>query len=129
MRIIIAGSRTFTNYYFLRDECKKIIENLLSKYKKEDIEIISGGAQGADRMGQSFAKEYKLKLTVMPAQWEEFGKSAGYRRNVEMAEYAKKDDECLLIAFWNKISKGTNHMINIAKEKGIPVEIIEIKDV
>ncbi len=36
-----------------------------------------------------------------------------------MADYA---DGC--IVFWDGVSKGTQHMINLAKEKGIQISIV-----
>ena len=56
----------------------------------------------------------------MPADWNKHGKSAGYRRNEEMAKVA---DAC--ICFWDGVSKGTMHMINLAKEYGLETEVIE----
>jgi len=113
-KIIIAGSRNFNDYNLLDKICKKLITN------NKMIEIVSGGAYGADKLGERYAKSNKLKVKVFKADWDRFGKSAGYRRNVKMAEYADA-----LIAFWDGKSKGTFHMINIAKEKGIGVTVID----
>lgn len=118
IKIIIAGSRNFNDYNFLKNESLKIIKHL--KYegyntKKENIEIISGTANGADKLGEKFAKEFELCLKQFPANWNLYGNSAGYRRNREMALYAKQDSELnILIAYWDGISKGTKHMINLA---------------
>jgi hypothetical protein len=49
------------------------------------------------------------------------GKSAGYIRNDEMAQYAD-----MLIAFWDGTSKGTKHMIDLANKRGIKVVVIDI---
>jgi hypothetical protein len=120
MRIIIAGSRSFDDYYYLRRKCLSAIESLCYSSKPSDYEIISGGAQGADRMGQSFANEFKIPLKIMNADWNKYGKSAGYIRNQEMSDYAKQDpDMGVLIAFWDEKSKGTKHMIDIAKKDGL----------
>jgi hypothetical protein len=59
----------------------------------------------------------------MPANWDEFGKSAGYIRNAEMAKYA---DACVI--FWDGISKGTKHMINLANKEGLKLKIIKYKE-
>lgn len=107
-KCIIAGGRDFNNYDWLKEVCDKILAN------KENVEIVSGAAYGADLLGEKYAKERGYKLKRFPAQWEEHGKSAGYIRNTEMAEYADA-----LIAFWDGQSKGTMHMINIAEEKGL----------
>jgi hypothetical protein len=55
------------------------------------------------------------------AEWNKFGKSAGYRRNVTIVEHSD-----IIVAFWDGKSKGTQHTINIAKEKGKGLIIIPI---
>ena len=84
----------------------------------DDITIVSGTAKGADKLGELYGKQNDYPIKKFPADWDAFGKSAGYRRNVEMAEYAD-----MLIAFWDGKSKGTEHMINIAKERNLIVKI------
>lgn len=112
--MIIAGGRDFNNYKLLKSECSRIINKI-----KNNIEIVSGGASGADTLGIQYAKEMKYKLTVFPADWNKYGKSAGYKRNMQMGEYAD-----ILIAFWDKVSKGTSHMINISKNLGLITYVI-----
>lgn len=133
MRVIIAGSRTFNNYNLLEKECNRIFKQLadegyISPYVKEsqnDIEIISGTANGADKLGERFAKEYGLKLKQFPANWDLYGKSAGYRRNADMAQYAKQDEKLgVLITLWDGKSKGTKHMIDLANKHKLRVFII-----
>lgn len=115
-RIIIAGGRDFKDYFRLWYLCK----HYLKKVPKNTIEIISGGATGADKLGERFAKEEELPLTIFKADWDKFGKSAGYLRNKEMSEYATH-----LIAFWDGHSKGTKHMIDLAREKGLKIRVIK----
>lgn len=112
-KVIIAGGRDFDNYELL---CK-ICDYMLSE--QSDIEIVSGLARGADSLGLRYAKERGYPVKEFAAQWDKFGKSAGYRRNAEMADYADA-----LIAFWDEKSKGTNHMINLASEKNIKVKVV-----
>ena len=113
MKVIIAGSRGFTDYKILYDFCDYIIGE-----PEDEVEIVSGTAKGADKLGERYAKDKKYKLKEFPANWEEHGKSAGYRRNFEMAKYAD-----LLIAFHDGESKGTQNMIDIANKKGINVAV------
>lgn len=136
MRIIIAGSRDFNDYKILFRKCNEIFaqlseEGLLTGSINEDVknmEIVSGGARGADKLGELFAKEYDIKVKQFIPDWDTYGKSAGYRRNAEMALYAKKDNG-VLIAFWDGTSKGTNNMINLAKKHGLKVHVVNYKDV
>lgn len=113
MKVIIAGSRNFNDYKFLCEKCDKILSN------QKDIEIVSGTANGADKLGETYAIENNYKLTKFPADWNKYGKTAGYLRNMQMAEYADA-----LIAFWDGKSKGTKHMIDLAKQYGLKVRII-----
>ena len=129
MRVIIAGGRDFNDFKLLESNLHKIFkqladEKLISAYINEaNIEIVCGKARGADTLGEQFAKTYHFLIKYFPADWDTYGKSAGYRRNTEMAKYAKEDNG-VLIVFWDGKSKGTNHMIDIAKNNGIRVFIV-----
>ena len=112
MKVIIAGGRNFNDYKLLRKFCDKVLS------KQTKIEIISGTAKGADKLGEKYANEKEFPITQFPANWNRYGKSAGYKRNMEMAEYADA-----LIAFWDGKSKGTKHMIDIAKANNLKVRI------
>jgi len=105
MKVIIAGSRDFDNYVLLSHICDTVLP------KGIDYEIVSGGARGADHLGEVYAWECDYKKTVFPADWDKNGKAAGYIRNEEMAKYADA-----LIAFWDGKSKGTKHMIDLANK-------------
>ena len=115
LRVIIAGSRDFNNYELLYNKCENILYNIKS------VEIVSGGAKGADSLGEKYAKEKGYKIKQFTADWNSLGKSAGYIRNKEMAEYADA-----LIAFWDGESKGTKHMINLANKNKLKVRVIYV---
>ena len=118
VRLIIAGTRDFNSFESLEREVIDFLEELNGGSAK-GTEIISGTARGADKLGEKFARKYSLTLTKCPANWDEYGKSAGYRRNVDMADYA---NAC--IVFWDGESKGTKHMIDIAKRKDLKLKIV-----
>lgn len=115
MKIIIAGGRDFNNYELLEKELYKI----LPRKRDEPIEIVSGGATGADALGEKYAKEHFLRVKKFPANWDKWGKSAGPKRNTEMADYAN-----ILIAFYDGKSRGTANMILTAKIKNLKIHII-----
>lgn len=126
VRIIIAGSRTFSDYSLLNKKVTDIICD--NKYKLNTIRIISGTASGADTLGERYAQQHNLKLTQMPADWSQ-GKKAGYIRNTQMAEFAiHNDNDGILIAFWDGKSHGTKNIIDIAKEYNMNVYVIKYKD-
>lgn len=138
MRVIIAGGREFNNYQLVENECNRIFKELsdegfvssLINESQKEIEIVSGGARGADRLGEEFAKDYDLKIKRFPANWDLYGKRAGYMRNADMAIYAKQDEKIgVLIAFWDEKSKGTNHMIELGNKQGLRVFVVKYEDV
>lgn len=106
IKLIIAGSRSITLFNLV----ERAFE--MADMKGRTIEIVSGGAKGVDRLGELLAKQLHIPIKRFPADWNLHGRSAGYIRNTEMANYA---DE--LLAIWDGESKGTKHMINIMKKK------------
>jgi hypothetical protein len=120
MKLIIAGSRNFNDYDTLDKETTRFIEFICNEFDKKVDTIISGGAKGADTLGERYAKEHKLNILKMPAEWDKYGKSAGYKRNVSMAKEAEA-----VICFWDGQSKGTKHMIDIGQEHNLIVRVIK----
>lgn len=112
MKTIIAGSRSFSDYELLRSVCDEY----------EIGEVVSGTAKGADLLGEKYAKEQDIPIKQFPADWNRYGKRAGFLRNVEMAEYGER-----LIAFWDGESKGTKMMIDEARKRKLEVRVVEIK--
>lgn len=123
-RVIVAGTREFDNYLLLR---MKLTDYLLP-IPDEEIEIISGTARGADKLGEQYASDYNLKCIKFPANWNTYGKSAGYRRNAEMAKYASQEHG-VLFAFWDGKSKGTKHMIDLGNKMGLEVHVVKYNDI
>ena len=113
MKVIIAGGRGFNDYDLLCRKADKILS------RQSEIEIVSGAARGADKFGERYADERGYPIKRFPADWGTFGKKAGYMRNEDMAEYADA-----LIAFWDGTSKGTKHMIDIARNNDLKVRVI-----
>ena len=114
MKLIIAGSRNFTDYQKLKTGC----DQFLQEYK--NIEIVSGGHyKGADKLGIQYAYEKGFNLIKFPAEWNKFGKAAGPKRNKEMARYADA-----LVAFWDGKSSGTKNMIQLAQKELLKIKVI-----
>ncbi len=114
-RVVVAGCRNYNNY----TEAKEFIDMCLSRVRKEnEIVIVSGGADGADKLGEQYAREKGFKIERYKAKWEKYGKSAGPIRNEEMAKIAD-----FVICFWDGKSRGTKSMIESAKKQGKPLKI------
>lgn len=119
-RIVVAGCRDYNNYI----EAKEYIDSCIAKLNIQgEIIIISGGARGADKLGEQYAKEKGYKTEYYLPDWESYGRSAGPIRNAEMA---KAGD--VIICFWDGVSRGTKSMINSAKkhEKIVMVKTITV---
>lgn len=114
MKLAIVGSRTFTNYAYLEEA----IYTLVMSSGFVITEIVSGGARGADSLAETFAHNKGLPLTVFPADWETHGKSAGYKRNAQIIQHCS-----LVTAFWDGVSRGTKHSIDLAVKHNKPVFI------
>lgn len=139
MKIIIAGSRTINDYNLLKQIMIK------SNAKAKVTEIFSGAAKGVDKLGERWAKDNKVKLTLFPARWQDldapgavvdvhphpqidgyYNSRAGLQRNEEMGD---KADAAVIL--WDGKSRGTKHMIDYMKKLGkrVFVHIVEgVKD-
>lgn len=111
MILAIVGSRGFTNYDLLKTELDKI-ENI--------TEIVSGGAIGADKLAEKYAKEKNLKTTIILPEWNKHGKAAGPIRNQQIILKSTQ-----VIAFWDGKSPGTKTSIDFAKKYKKPINIIK----
>ena len=114
MKCIIAGSRSINQSIVLETAIDA------SGFADDITEVVSGGAKGVDALGEEWAYKQQLHLMIFPADWDTYGRSAGIRRNKQMAAYADA-----LIAVWDGQSKGTVHMVEEAKRQGLKVFVYE----
>lgn len=112
MKVIIAGSRTISDVL--------LVSIAVTESKFKITEVVSGGARGIDLSGEFYAKSKNISVKRFKAHWDKHGKRAGYMRNIKMADYADA-----LIAIWDSKSKGTEHMISIAKMNKLKVFVYE----
>lgn len=110
--VIIAGSRNFNDYEFLKQYMDFLLQN------KQDIVVLCGEARGADSLGKRYALEKGFSVLSFPADWKRFGRSAGVLRNREMSKNA---DAC--VVFWDGFSRGSANMIAEAKRAGLALRV------
>ena len=115
-RVIVAGGRDFTDEEYLNASLNEI------KNEYVEIEIVSGHANGADKLAEEYARRLGLALKVFPADWRKYGKAAGPIRNREMLSYIMEGSP-VVVAFWDGQSKGTKNMIDQAKREGVECRI------
>lgn len=125
MKVIVAGSRSITDY--------KTVCDAIAASGFEITEVVSGHAgmtyingewkPSVDRLGERWSAEFlKREPKLFPAKWTEHGKKAGFMRNYDMSLYAEA-----LIAIHANGSKGTEHMIKMARKQGLKVFVVEYK--
>lgn len=106
MKTIIAGTRTFEDY--------DLLVAVVEESGFDITEVVSGAASGVDTLGEKYAQENGILCTQFHADWNRYGRSAGPRRNAEMAEYAEA-----LILLWDGKSRGSKSMLQEAKKRNL----------
>jgi len=116
MKLAVIGGRDFDNYTLLAN----ILWDLLKvKGTISQDTIVSGGAKGADSFAKKYAKEESIPYLEFPAEWDKYGKSAGFLRNQTIV------DNCdMVLAFWDGESRGTADTIAKAKKAKKPTFIV-----
>lgn len=120
-RVLIAGCRTFNNYAVAKQYINYCISNIRKDYS---LTIISGGADGADKLGERYAEENGFEIEYYLPDWKKYGRSAGPRRNKEMVERAD-----YIICFWDGKSRGTASTVKYTQNCGKPLRIKDISNI
>lgn len=109
-RILVCGGRDYCD--------QAMLFGTLDMEDEHDwiIEIIQGGALGADRLARMWAHTRDVACTEFPADWDVHGKAAGPIRNQRMIDEGRPTK---VMAF--KGGRGTADMVRRAKKAGIPV--------
>lgn len=110
-RLAVIGGRDFDDYELLKSELDKHLKNISL--------ISSGGAVGADLLGERYAIDNDIDTLIFKPEWDKYGRSAAFVRNKTIIENCDK-----VIAFWDGKSKGTKNSIDIAYKLGKTVKII-----
>lgn len=113
MKVLVCVSRHFNDY----DLLEKTLDGL------DITSIIHGAARGADQMAGLYARARQIPCEVFHAEWDKHGRAAGPIRNIRML---KEGTPVFVVAFIAPNSRGTRHMVEIAKKAGIPVKEIQI---
>lgn len=116
MKLAVVGSRTLDH-----ERYRVTVYKLIAIHGHDLTEIVSGGARGIDTFAADYAREHKVPLKVFLPDWQQFGRSAGYRRNVQIIVYA---DEVL--ALWDGKSPGTQHSVNLSRQYQRPCHLYHI---
>jgi hypothetical protein len=115
MKVIIAGSRQISNY--------QVVVDVLNNADIVITQVVSGAARGVDKLGERWAIENNIPIKQFLPDWSKYGRSAGYIRNEQMAKYAEG-----LVAIWDGYSRGTGHMIDLARKHRLVVHIHNVRE-
>lgn len=110
-RILVTGSRTWTDV--------AVIRRALARHYLAGAVLVSGASpRGADAIAERIWHELGGQVERHPAEWDHWGRSAGFRRNAEMVRLGA--DAC--VAFIRDRSRGATHTADLAEAAAIPVE-------
>jgi hypothetical protein len=110
MKVAVIGSRTFSDYRLVKETLSTLDITLL----------VSGGAIGADLLGEQYAKLNEIPTKIFYPDWKKYGKKAGFIRNSDIINESE-----MVIAFWDGKSKGTLDSIKKAEELNKNILIIK----
>lgn len=115
-KLVIAGSRDFSDFDLLKDRCDLFLKN---KLESHEITIVCGGARGADSLGNKYALLRGFKVEMFLPDWNGLGRSAGHVRNVQML-----NNSDAVVVFWDGKSMGSYHMITITQNANKPLRVV-----
>lgn len=117
---LVVGSRSFNDYNLLKNKLDILLKN------KHKIVIVSGGARGTDTLAGKYARENNYILKVINAEWDIYGKLAGYIRNEKMHKYISYAKDRGVVMFWYGESKGTYQNFELAKKYKNQIKVIRV---
>ncbi|WP_018565022.1 SLOG family protein [Streptomyces sp. PsTaAH-124] len=121
MRVLVTGSRLWINVAALEWQLVRLVRRV---GRPCDVLLVHGACpRGADHLADRFARSIGMGIERHPADWNTWGKAAGFRRNSEMV--ALGADICL--AFIANGSRGASMTADLAIQAGIPTYIFEEK--
>ena len=99
------------------EECRKVF---LSIYEQGDTLVSGGCPKGGDRFCQIFAHDYNIDIKIHWADWEQYGKSAGFKRNT----YIAQDADILICVAHQDRKGGTEDTIAKAIKLGKKIVLV-----
>lgn len=119
MRVIVAGSRGFTDESYIENTLDLL--DILDSFDKAPTLVCGMCPNSPDMTAHDIWTDLGYPIAEYPADWEQHGRSAGFIRNRQMAHNAD-----ILVAFWDGASPGTCDMIHRAIETGLELHVYRI---
>lgn len=120
-KLLVCGSRSISDKEWVKENIETYWYWNLACYNFPVM--IEGEARGVDTFAKEYAQENEWEIESYPADWEKYGKSAGYIRNEIMVKAA---DEVLI--FWDGKSKGTKNDIDLCEKYNKPYKLLIYKE-
>lgn len=115
-RLAIVGSRSVRSF----STVAQAVRHFLDRYGRPGL-VLSGGADGVDRLAAEFASFMSLPVHVFRPDWAAHGRRAGLVRNERLVAEAD-----FVLAIWDGRSRGTAHTVACARRAGLPVVLIRV---
>lgn len=112
MKVAVIGSRGFDDYDLVKETLSDLNITLL----------VSGGARGADSLGERYAKENGIETLIFKPDWKKHGPAAGPLRNTDIVNNSE-----MVVAFWDGESRGTQDSMKKAEQQGKKVLVVHYK--
>lgn len=116
INIAVVGGRDFNDYTLLKSKLDILLPTI-AKHHNSGVQLVSGGAKGADSLAERYAAETKIPIVVLKPDWSK-GQYAGLSRNTDIVNASQ-----YVIAFPGPKSTGTYDTISKAKKKGLTVVV------
>ena len=116
MKVLVCGGRDYNDY----DVLKCVMEKVMDCYSAEVKVVISGLAKGGDKLGERWAEENDIEVEGYRAEWNKYGKRAGWLRNVRMADEGRPN---IIVALPG--GRGTKMMIDIGVDRKIDTIVVD----
>lgn len=133
--VIVTGSRDWVDPRPILDRLDQVLA------EGRPVVLFEGECRGADRIARSWARAHEndgVELVPMPARWTDYPANARWRagrdRNEQMLRRAKQladetGGDVRVLAFkrnfdWRLRKGGTEHMVSIAKDAGVPGVVV-----
>lgn len=120
--LVVIGSRTFFDQSLLFHVCDELRSD-------RTVEVLSGGAKGADQLAELWARSRGLRLRVFLAHWSRFGRSAGFRRTAELLG-SVSPLSAIVVCFVDKplrLCRGSRFTVRLARSLGFRVRVVDAK--
>lgn len=120
-KLLVCGSRSIVDKEWIFAQIESYWYFNMACYKYPVM--IEGEARGVDTIAKEYALNNAWEVNAYPANWDKYGRSAGYIRNEVMV---KACDECLIL--WDGVSKGTKHDIDLCAKYNRPFKVLIYND-